>query len=72
LVPGIYFIRIRLVSDTTSSFIDEYKVFINIEINWKYVNYRRVMDNTFPYIDIAIASEWAYDVTGECLDLYYK
>lgn len=72
MVPGIYFIRIRLVSDTTSLFIDEYKVFINIEINWKYVDYHRVMDNILPYVDIATASEWAYDVIGECLDLYYK
>lgn len=72
MVPGIYFIRIRLVDETTSLFIDEYKVFINIEINWKYVNYHRFMGNTLPYVDIATVSEWAYDTIGECLDIYYK
>lgn len=70
LVPGIYFIRVRLVSDTTSSFIDEYKIFVNIEIDWKSVNYHKVMSNTLPYVDIATASEWAYEVIGEHLSIF--
>lgn len=70
LVPGIYFVRVRLVSDTTSSFVDEYKVFINIETDWKSINYHKVMSNTLPYIDIATASDWAYEVIGEHLSIF--
>lgn len=70
LVPGIYFIRVRLVGEDYSSFVDEYKIFINIETDWKYVDYHKVMSNTLPYIDIATASEWAYEVTGERLDIF--
>lgn len=70
LVPGIYFIRVRLVSDTTSSFVDEYKIFVGIETDWKLVKYRKVMGNTLHYIDIATASDWAYEVIGEHLSIF--
>lgn len=70
LVPGIYFIRLRLVGDDYVSLIDEYKIFINIEVDWKSVNYHKVMSNTLPYIDIATAADWAYEVVGEHLSIF--